>query len=433
MRRRSTQKLAQSLKIARQRIEQLFIDQCANGSQTTDMTDDSVAACGQFLGSDAKTVGQRGLHGTAAAIKVLSQVDDQRARALVPRLVKYAGDRHSIEHARKADSMAEQVLSDSKCTLDAQNVIKVGELLEAMAYAQQGAADVSVVLSELGSRLKNSIREGKGWYYFADEKRPPKMLPTAYAMMGLAAAGMYEDARIAEKYLTEELLRFYQSPSTSPEDSQTRAIHIACLYTVTFRKRPDGQVDTEGLRGVFQALWKRSHAELAHDDEQNVEYWRHLNKSCYVRVPWQLYLLALAGHYSFGWNFSRSAAQNLLTRTVRTASAAGGFVYPHSGQRPSARTNAVLHEVLGSLAGLLQHRDLGILPQLSEVVARDLRSWVARIIYLLVALAIIAYSLREACAAASPMWPQLAPGFIGAVVMLLLSAGLRWSKGSTKT
>jgi hypothetical protein len=432
MPRKGTQKLAQSLRQARRRIEQLFIEQCSNGEQTGNLSDDSIAACGQFVGSEARKLGQRGLHGTSAAIKVLSQVDSDQARKLVPRLVKYAENRREIERQCRLDDQAGQSLADYKCDLDEHNVIKLGELLEALACAQQGGVDVTSAITEIRTRLIDQRRDGKGWYYFTEESRPPELLPTAYAMAGLAAAGSFEEANVAEGYLADALLHFYQSGQQHTTDSQTRAIHIACLYAITFRKRPDEQAHTERLQPVFKAIWNRCCDELDHDDEQNVEYWRQLNKTCYVRIPWQLYLLALAGKYSFSWSFSRSAAQSLLARIVRTAKV-DGFIYPHSGQQPSARTNAILHETLGHLVGLLQHRDLGILPRLWEIVVRGAQSWPARVAYCLVAGGIILYSLYEAYTADSAMWPQLANGFVGAIVIVLLSAGLRGFRGRTRS
>ena len=61
--RKKTNILIGRIKSARKHIEHLFEDQCANGNQTTNLPDDTLAACGQFIGDNARSIGQRGLHG----------------------------------------------------------------------------------------------------------------------------------------------------------------------------------------------------------------------------------------------------------------------------------------------------------------------------------------------------------------------------------
>lgn len=428
---KSTRRLLQLLRCARQKIEKLFIEQCARGQQTTNLDDATAAACGQFIGPDAKELSQRGLHGTAAALKVLCQTDEDDARSLVKQLVKYLSEREAVEQQVNDSDEARVVRVSYKCDLDRHNVIKLAETLEALAYAQHAGADVSTQLSEIRNSLTANVRDDKGWYYFTEEDRPPEILPTAYAMLALAEAGSYEEANRAEKYLTEELAGYYQPGANNVPDSQTRAVHIACLYAVTFRKRPNGEGDSDTLAAVFHSLWRRCERELDHDEEQNVEYWRELSKTCYVRVPWQLYLLALAARYNFRWSFSRSLAQTLLNRLAQETRL-HGFIYPHSGQRPSARTNAIVHEVLGHLIDVLQHRNLAVLPRACEVVCRIAHSRLAGAVYCGVAILVIVYSGYRAISGDQAMWSQLAYGFLGAIVMILLSAGIRGLKRPTQ-
>jgi len=305
---KSTRRVLDLLRNARDKIEKLFIEQCARGQQTVSLDDATAAACGQFIGPDAKELGQRGLHGTAAALKVLCQTGKDEARSLVPQLVKYLSERQTVEQQVSAHDDVKAAQASYKCDLDRHNVIKLAETLEGLAYARQADVDVGTQIRTIQDSLKANVRDGKGWYYFTEEDRQPALLPTAYAMLALAQAGSYEEADCAERYLTEELASYYQAGADNVPDSQTRAIHIACLYAVTFRKRPNGEGDRESLPAVFRSLWRRCECELDHDDEQNVEYWHELNKTCYVRVPWQLYLLALAPRYNFRWSFSRSEA-----------------------------------------------------------------------------------------------------------------------------
>src|SRR6185369_12576182 len=81
--------------------------------------------------------------------------------------------------------------------------------------------------------------------------------------------------------------------------------------------------------------------------EQNVEYWRDRG-TYYVRVPWQLYLLALAARLRYYRSFATYAGQTRL-RSILTQVIQGGFRYPHSGEMISSRTNAILYDVLGRI------------------------------------------------------------------------------------
>ena len=61
-------RLAKRIDEAIDRIREAFITQCRDGQQSK-LLPNGHYACGQFLGELNKT--QRGLHGTAAAIRVL--------------------------------------------------------------------------------------------------------------------------------------------------------------------------------------------------------------------------------------------------------------------------------------------------------------------------------------------------------------------------
>src|ERR1051325_2079812 len=84
------------LRKSREVIASQFITQCNSGPQISGMPSTD-AACGQFLG-DA-TSAQRGVHGTAAALRVLAEDGRPEARNLIPRLIRYVEERHKIELA----------------------------------------------------------------------------------------------------------------------------------------------------------------------------------------------------------------------------------------------------------------------------------------------------------------------------------------------
>src|SRR4051812_30022491 len=84
-----------SLKAARIRIANLFADQCETGDQTKELNDPLLAACGQFIGPKASHFKQKGLHGTAAAIRVLADSDLPNSGSLVSRLIQFLESAHS--------------------------------------------------------------------------------------------------------------------------------------------------------------------------------------------------------------------------------------------------------------------------------------------------------------------------------------------------
>ncbi|MBN1125505.1 MAG: hypothetical protein JXA82_10890 [Sedimentisphaerales bacterium] len=422
---KSTEKLISSLREAQAQIEESFINQCEHGAQTKNLSDVTMAACGQFVGPNTREVGQRGLHGTAAAIKVISQVGDVNAHNLVKRLVNYAANRSQIEMKVRGEDDRQQSDVHNKCELDDMNVIKSAELLEALAYARQCGVDTGNMIQDIQFRLNNSILQDQGWRYFTDDKEgPPEMLPTAYVLMGLAKSGLHLEANKADKYLRDRLTHAHHHNRSNPLNRQSLAVHIACLYALTFRDRPSGQSGSNELKEIFQALWRLSVEGLRYDDEQNVPYWHVLEKTCYVRVPWQLYLIALAAHYNFPWIFSNPTSLKMLQRAV-TAAHNSKPVYPQSGPEPSARTSAILHDVLGHLVGLLDNRDLAPWPRWMDLMKHMLGHRVSRYMYLLSAILIVVLSVKSAYSSRPSIWPELAPGFVGAAVLLLGKEGMK--------
>ena len=81
------------LEEARSEILQRFVNRCQKGPQISDLPND-VSACGQYLDAGSR---QRGLHGTAAALRVLSGSKDTEARSLSERIVSYLVSRTDIE------------------------------------------------------------------------------------------------------------------------------------------------------------------------------------------------------------------------------------------------------------------------------------------------------------------------------------------------
>lgn len=410
--------LQQSLEAARQKIVDLFIEQCANGAQTAALGDSKVAACGQFIGEDAWQLQQRGLHGTAAALRVLSKTDNPRPDAsdLCRRLVKYVQDRDSIESQAKGEGSQEYL------EIDAQNVIKQSELLYALSYTTEEIPNVKKLKRQLITQLQSGLIQQKGWTYFLDDKTSPRpeLLPTAYAVFALSSVG--KDVSQPAAYLFNELEQTGSQKQGIAEVGADISIRVACLYVLTFRNggnSHDSYTDKK-LRDLFAPMWSDLERLLRGENiEQNVEYWRGA-QTFYVRVPWQLYLLALAARLRFYERFSAYAATTRLSSLLSQIEEEK-FRYPHSGDKASSRTNAIAYEVLGRIRSELQ-RHIMVIPIYWFDRARG-STWLRRIL-VFAAFGLILWSIGSWLRGGADV-AELATEFVGPAILALLAL---WSK-----
>lgn len=346
-----TTELRKRIVATKEHIAKLFVDQCQNGVQTKCLESYEAAACGQFIGGNAKNSKQRGLHGTAAALLVLAEANSEDSRALIPKIITYLEKRENIEVALQKDEQKAR----QKCDLDAKNTIKISEILYALSLIGPGVQSTESLVRKLAEQLVGSIREGKGWSYFIDDDNGPELLPTAYAILGLSANG-YSEAENALKYLVEVLEKRYVKNKTEQIKIDADIIvDVVCLYAVTFAK---AQKRNDIFKTVFKIIWQKLKPLLSEPLEQNIEYSYKRQKNCYVRIPWQLYLVALSAHYDFNWAFSGSAVQKKLYNILDMLRTEDALIYPHSGRMVSSRTNSILFEVLSILEGKLVHKNI---------------------------------------------------------------------------
>ena len=72
------------------------------------------------------------------------------------------------------------------------------------------------------------------------------------------------------------------------------------------------------------------------------------SSSYYVRIPWQLYMVALASRHDYFLKFYRPIISRYLDRILKSVQGKG-FYYPHSTPQLSSRTYAILYEVFGQI------------------------------------------------------------------------------------
>ena len=396
------------LEEARSEILQRFVNKCQKGLQISDLPND-VSACGQYLDAGSR---QRGLHGTAAALRVLSGSKDTEARSLSERIVSYLVSRTDIEVGLTTTN-TEQV--QRGIDRDNQNVIKVSEVLYALSFVDGSVKGREGLIGDLAEALRKGIIHGNGWDYFLDGSEKPELLPTAFAIRALAEHGYDEDIEGPAKFLQGFLKDPKEESWKSRADINVRA---NCLYVLTFSKGLDRLVDRSVLKKAMSALWRRLEQLLHEDFEQTIEYQCH-DDHFYVRVPWQLYLLALASRLSPWKRFASGAAQRRLHAIVESAVAREGFSYPHSGDRLSSRTNAILYESLGILEENLRT------PQAlwPFYLVDRVRGFISRI---------VPYLALGAAGWVTVCWvrtggtvSELGPELVGAFLLALIAAGKR--------
>ena len=338
------------LKQARDTAVTMLAEHCRSGVQTTDLGNEDIAACGQFVGAGLT---QRGLHGTAAALAVLAnanvaadEVTRRHARDLWQPLVRYIATRQSVESRSQTPVNAESLVTDTN------NVIKQCEILFALNQLPREVPGVMPLRTSIVESLKKGMRQcagvaGRaGWSYFLDDSMKPDLLPTAHAV--LALQGELGDLTGPIAFLLDSIET--GNPATTGEDADI-SVRIFALYVLSFYCIPEhkgGLVKVKVVRDALSRLWKRTANLLRFESiEQNIEYWRN-SETLYVRVPWQLYLIALATQESlFFWYGSRALQSRL--RQVVDALKTRSFRYPHSGKMISSRTTAIAFEVCGNV------------------------------------------------------------------------------------
>lgn len=325
--------LTEQIGDALQRITDRFLRQCKYGAQTTTLPKE-FAACGQFIGDDAETIAQHGLHGISAALRVLGPCQSEECKPLVYRIVSYCEANFGVHPTLPKDSFLED-------RSDTENVIKLGELLYGLSFVTTAQAERDRLVKIVSGKLNDALQNGKGWGYFLGDTEP-QLLPTAYAARGLAEHGF--DISGPREFILEALTPREGSSTTEAADLTTA---VACTYCLTF-SRSFASVGSgkSTLRSAFRLAWRSLEPLLAEDIEQNLEYWRgkDVKDTCYVRIPWQLYLLALAAEYSL-WRFGGFRSQRRI-RYVINALQSGSFKYPYSGKYVSSRTYAVAYDAL---------------------------------------------------------------------------------------
>lgn len=326
-------KTNERISAARSKIAKLLLDQCKNGQQTIKLAPE-LAACGQFVGNHAHGKVQRGAHGSAAALEVLADQPSPEFIEITQRLVRYI----EREWGSAAVDFSE---------FDQKNIIKISETLHALLKVPRAVAATERLTGDLAKRLIDARRNNRVWPYFIGSQYDQGgELPTAFAVRALARYGSV-DLEQSAQYLLSCVTQGVKT--TDMGGGSDIYVHIFSLYVLATSRIGGFKPSDADLRALFMSCWSRL-KYLGENIEQNLEYWddwgdeaRHF----YVRIPWQLYLLALAAQLFPNRILTSVAAESRLQSLIDGVNSTNGFRYPHSGDIPSSRTNAILYEVLG--------------------------------------------------------------------------------------
>lgn len=318
---------------ARRSIAARFVDHCNFAEHSVNLQSHGAAACGQFLSHrDAQ---QRGIHGTAAALRVLAGTPSEDAIDLCKRIVVYLNRRAQIESLGMLPDERRRLRT--KIEEDDNNVIKVSETLYALSFVPAGVASTEALVQRLAGKLQLGMLRNKGWDYFLDIKSEPQPLPSAFALRALAHHGL------ASTNATDYLLEQIDSEVNGTTDLAVQTLCLYVLTTLPGRSSVDLALPT--MARCFDRLWSRLSSLMSLDLETNAIYQRG-NDHLFVGVPWQLYLLAVASLLRPYRVYASAAAQGRLVAVVHACTGETGFVYPFSENRSASRTNAILYDVL---------------------------------------------------------------------------------------
>jgi hypothetical protein len=264
--------------------------------------------------------------------------------------------------------------------------------------------------------LEQGMIPARGWSYFLDDGAAyPELLPTAYAVRALAMHRFENRLREPINYLMEQL----QSPASRQSDASVR---VACVFILAFLPPGPGRVDEDRLGTALADLWHQLEPLLSQAVEANIEY-SHRDLNYYVRVPWQLYLISAAARLKPLQCFASALAQNRLSSIVGAVTRQGGFIYPHSGDRLSVRTNGILYDVLSLIREEIKPRRPLLTPfYYWDNVRLFLGSRIVRAVTVAAVSALIVVGIWQWRMTPNASLADLGPEFVSSLLLLILSS-----------
>ena len=385
------------------RIEEQFRDLLENGAQAEGVPP-GVYAAGQHL--NPYSLNQRGFYGTAAALLVMSRSLPSANRiGIIEGLIKYINDRPHIEQGL-ANTAEDRAMLPARLILDWKMAFKCADLLYALAATPAAVAGRETLLQSLLGRLHSGHRAAGGWAVDLDASRDRDPLATASVVRGLNAAGLPIDATDLD------LVR----ADASAVGSASPYVRCFCLLVLLEVNGSD-----EVARGIFDALLDTLKPELHEPTEANYEFTVG-NRQYYVRVPWQLYLIAGAALCKPTTLLFTPDVRRALLGCVQAVDSPDGYVYTAFGHMKSTRTYSVLMDTLWRVRSQLHT---------SKAVARvsSVANWTIRVLYarfsawiaLLAGVALAGVGLYAWLGRSDSRFGAVGPELVAAVLLAVIS------------
>jgi len=397
-------KILRSLQGALTKINALFSNQCTALAKIKPEIEEGEFCCGQFLGPGAAAIPQRGIHGLASAIRVLSNEPNDETIKIVKGLVfstrKYV---NNYPADLKTIKLAELLFSLKKVKLG----LEKDEPIEALS-------DLIVSAKQKNGQF--------GWPFLIDPANPKAgetfLLASIYVYQALWDPGNTGRTNDVLTYI-EESIETYFKEKRKEKDVELYTI-IFALYVITFQSGELSRTKEDAYKSFLKKIQKAIGQTICEDSEQNIEYWDH-NRSYYIRIPWQLYLFALVARFRTYQLYQSQYRSRVIDICSRISD--GKFIYPHAGRLLSSRTHAIAFECLTQIKELLS--SIPLRDQVWFSTKGWLLSRIGKVIVALVVFGLISYFYIKGIAAAGldikSLVTELNGSFISFVVLWCLS------------
>jgi hypothetical protein len=293
---------------------------------------------------------------------------------------------------------------------DGRTAFKAAELLYALAAAPPAVTGRELLLQSLLDRLRAGRRPAGGWSVDLDPGRDRDALATASVLRSLHSAGVpLNDVDV-------QLVRH------DAADIKSISAYVRCFSVLVLAEMSGAD---EATIGIWKELFDSLRPELRSRIESNYEF-TISNALYYVRIPWQLYLIAAASICSPRSTVAVSDIRATLLDCIQAVGTSKGYIYPVFGHMKSTRTYSVLMDTLWRVQREFDSsRYLAKFSSVANVGTRIIYSRTLAGVSLAGAVALAGIAVREWMAGDSAPWgalgPELAGGALLGLISLLLS------------
>jgi hypothetical protein len=399
----------ETLTQAQDKIKKMFLEQVQKGNQSKSLNNSNLLACGQFL--NYLESNQRGLHGTAAALRVVSHYErGDTCKNAVKSLLEYA--KSFVEIEKQQDSINEQ-----SAMIDDNNIIKKAELLYSLSFIKSGTADCDDLIKKIAKELKDNQINNDSWTFFVNtENKEADIIPTSMSVLALHANNC-DGYKTGRTFLLNEINKIIKEKIKDPE---TFSKIVLALYVLVFTTNGERELkeNEHEYKNILKKIWSSNFAFMNSDIEQNIEY-PYNTRHFYVRIPWQIYLLAISNRLSYWYSSKVSYFSRLHSILEQTN--VGGFKYLYSGKHISSRTNAIVFDVLEHIKKSNKYSLITNFLNFYDKILNFLKGSVVKWCFNALAIIIIVYSTYQWINASDSSIKDFAPEFIACFVIFLFN------------